>query len=221
MDTVGKENKLDKEFLKYRRYGNYISYAVKLWKATIRLNVQYDAVESENRNFIYVFWHQNIFTPTISFPGHEKRFAMVSPSKDGEMMAAVCNNFGYDVVRGSSNEKSIRSLIQVIRKLNDGYSMGVAADGPQGPIYQVKPGIIYMAMKTGVEIVPIGGAFNRTYEFKKAWDHFLLPYPFSKGASVVGNPIAVPKDADPARYIQIVNSAIHDANEQARQLLNT
>jgi lysophospholipid acyltransferase (LPLAT)-like uncharacterized protein len=210
---------LDKEFRKYRRYGNYISFVVKLLKKTINLKVEFRAIDSEDENFIYVCWHQNIFTPTISFPGSPKRFTLVSPSKDGEIMAAVCNNFGYDVVRGSSNEQNIRSLITMIRKLKKGYSLGLAADGPQGPIYQVKPGIIYMAKKTGTRIVPIGGAFNKVYEFKKAWDRFHLPYPFTKGAAIIGDPISVPPDADQKKYIAIVNQGIHKTNEQAAQLL--
>ncbi|THB81330.1 MAG: DUF374 domain-containing protein [Desulfobacteraceae bacterium] len=212
---------LSKEYRKYRNYGNYISVVVRLLKMTINLKVEYHTFESAQDNFIYVFWHQNIFTPTVSFPGNSKRFALVSPSKDGEIMAAICNNFGFDVVRGSSNQQNIKSLIKVIRKLKKGYSLGLAADGPQGPMYQVKPGIIYMAMKTGVSIVPIGGAFKRKYEFKKAWDKFQLPYPFNRGATVVGHPISVPPDADIDEYIETVNQGICKANTRACRLLSS
>lgn len=212
---------LDKDFQKYRRYGNYISFVVRLLKKTINLKIDYNTIDSENENFIYVFWHQNIFMSTISFPSTPKRFALVSPSKDGEIMAAVCNNFGFDVVRGSSNEQNIRSLITMIKKLKKGYSLGLAADGPQGPIYQVKAGIIYMAMKTRTRIVPIGGAFNRVYEFTKAWDRFHLPYPFCRGAATLGDPISVPPGADLKAYIDVVNQGIHKANARARNLLES
>ena len=60
---------------------------------------------------------------------------------------------------------------------------------------------------------------DQALQAKKAWDKFHLPYPFTKGAAVFGDPICVPEDADPNKYIKIVNQSIHKANRRASDLL--
>lgn len=209
----------DRVHQKYRRYGNWIYKAVRLLAGTIRFKIADNHKVSENENFIYVFWHQKIFFPTAGIPLGGKKIALVSPSNDGEIMAAVLKNYGYEVIRGSSNDKNIRCLVTMIKKLKQGYNLGLAADGPQGPACKVKPGIIYMAMKTGIKIVPIGGAFKHKYVFKKAWDHFHLPYPFTKGAVVIGESISIPADADQEACMEQINEQINLANDRARALL--
>lgn len=206
-------------YSKYRTYGNVIYRIIRLLMGTLRFRVENREGISEEDNCIYVFWHQKLFFPTVGFEDLKNKVALVSPSRDGEIMAAVLENYGYDVIRGSSNERNITSLIQMIRRLKQGYNLGLAADGPQGPAYRIKPGIVYMAAKTGKKIVPIGGAFQHKYVFEKAWDRFHFPYPFTRAAVVVGDPVTVPWDSDPETYILKINQAINRADEKAEMLL--
>nr|NJM03627.1 DUF374 domain-containing protein [Desulfobacula sp.] len=176
---------MEKEaYQKYHRYGNYIYKILRVLMMTLDFKIHGAEKINETENCIYVFWHQKLFFPTVGFGSLKKKAALVSPSKDGEIMAAVLEKYGYDVIRGSSNERNIQSLIRMIKKLKQGYHLGLAADGPQGPVFRIKPGIVFMAMKTGRKIVPIGGAFKHKYVFQKAWDKIsfsLSLYPRCRG----------------------------------------
>ncbi|MFA5904960.1 MAG: lysophospholipid acyltransferase family protein [Desulfobacula sp.] len=207
------------EYQKYRRYGIYIYRILRLLMMTLDLKIHGMNKIDENENFIYVCWHQKLFFPTVGFRHIKKKIGLVSPSKDGEILAAVLEKYGFEVIRGSSNDKNIQSLIRMIKRLKQGYNLGLAADGPQGPACRVKPGIVYMAAKTGKKIIPMGGAFRHKHVFEKAWDRFHFPYPFTRAVVVVGDPITVPGDANPEDYIIKINQAINRADEEAEALL--
>ncbi|MBZ4684181.1 MAG: hypothetical protein PWP46_1289 [Fusobacteriaceae bacterium] len=217
MDT--KDKKRLKKEKKYRRYGYMLYYLIKVVTLTMRNKVvKHKSVK--DKNYIYGFWHEKIIFPSLSLNYLKKVTTLVSPSSDGEMLSVILKKFGYEVIRGSSNDKNIRSLMSMIKHLKKGYSLGIAVDGPRGPIYQIKPGIIFMSQKTGVEIVPIGGAFSKKIVFEKAWDKFQFPLPFSKSVTYIGEPIKIDKDVNIEEYIEIVNQKIHEANKEAERILN-
>ncbi len=210
---------MEKEREKYRAYGNKLYLLINLLMKTIRIKKEVHEAYREDENYIYAFWHQKIFFPTVSLTKVEKKLVMTSPSKDGEVMAAVLEKYGYEIVRGSSSKESVKSLVTMIRKMREGYSVGFAVDGPRGPAFKIKPGIVYMAKKTGKKIVPVGGVFKKKHVFEKAWDKFQFPYPFTKGAVVMGEPIEVPKDANDEEYMELINKKIDAASERAGVIL--
>ncbi|MEA3280805.1 MAG: hypothetical protein U9Q38_09440, partial [Thermodesulfobacteriota bacterium] len=61
--------------------------------------------------------------------------------------------------------------------------------------YNVHPGIIILAKKTGNPILPISFSAKKIKVFA-SWDRFILPYPFTKCRAVYGSPLYVPEDAD-------------------------
>ena len=52
-----------------------------------------------------------------------------------------------------------------------------------------------MARRTGNPILPLAFGASKKKVFKN-WDRFILPYPFSKGIFVWGEPIYVDRNAD-------------------------
>ncbi len=210
---------VDRTYAAYRRYGHVLYWIVRGLASTIRWRIVDRAGLAEHENAVYVVWHQKLFFPTVAFWAKDKKLALVSPSRDGELMASVLNHFGFETVRGSSNDGNIRSLIRMIRGLGQGYNLGMAADGPQGPIFQVKPGIVFMAARTGKPIVPVGGAFARKYVFSRAWDRFQFPFPFTRAVMVVGRPIPIPPAADPRIWSERVNQALDQVNREAEAFL--
>ncbi len=210
---------MDKEREKYRVYGKKLYLLINLLMKTIKMKKEVHKDYCEDENYIYAFWHQKIFFPTVTLTKVEKKLVMTSPSKDGEIMASVLEKYGYEIVRGSSSKESVKSLVAMIKKMRAGYSVGFAVDGPRGPAFKIKPGIIYMAKKTGKKIVPVGGAFKKKHVFEKAWDKFHFPYPFTKGAVVMGEPIEVPKDANDEEFMKIINVKIDAASERAEVIL--
>ncbi len=84
----------------------------------------------------------------------------------------------------------------MIRNLKENEKPGlIVPDGPTGPRFKVKPGIVLLAKGTGFPVIPITYSGNRIKIFS-SWDRFILPLPFSKCRVVYGEPVYVPRDAD-------------------------
>ena len=144
---------------------------------------------------ILTFWHSRILLISYLFKGYAA-LALVSQSKDGEIMAQILEQQGYEAIRGSTSKGGIRALAEMIRAMRTrNKPAAIVPDGPRGPRFVVQPGVITLAQKTGYPIVPV------TYSAKKmkifsSWDRFILPYPFTRCRVIYGEPVTVPADID-------------------------
>jgi lipopolysaccharide heptosyltransferase II len=142
---------------------------------------------------IYPFWHGNEFSMLMS--NQKKNIViMVSLSKDGELLSQVLQSFGYLTVRGSSTRGGERALTEIIRYARKGYSLAFAADGPKGPCRQLKSGVIYVAQKTSMPIIPINCSPKNKIILRNTWDKTIVPLPFSKTIQIYGEPIYINKE---------------------------
>ncbi|GBC60066.1 hypothetical protein DENIS_1008 [Desulfonema ishimotonii] len=144
--------------------------------------------------FIAAIWHSRILMLSYLFKGWNAT-AMVSRSEDGEIIARVVQRQGYETVRGSSSRGGLRALTTMIRHLRAGRTAIIIPDGPTGPRFRVKSGVITLAKKTGLPILPMTYSAERAKIFA-SWDRFVLPYPFTRCRVIFGKPLTVPPDAD-------------------------
>lgn len=187
---------------------------------TLNVKVVYHSEYQQTKQYLGAFWHGKMFLPIFVARTHQTKMAvLVSPSKDGDVICDLLNKIGYETVRGSSRKNNVASLAEMLRKLKAGYSIGVVVDGPLGPIYQVKPGIVHMAQKLGVEIIAVGTAFQKKWVFNNAWDRFELPKPFSRAVFYAGKPLMVPEEVNTREYAKVVEEALFEAQKMAEQLL--
>ena len=110
------------------------------------------------RPVIWAFWHNRLFIiPYIfeHFTTNRRGAAMTSASKDGEMLAAILLRFGVQPIRGSSSRRGAIAWREMRRAADTGHHIGVTPDGPRGPRYHVNPGLILLAQKTRVPIMPV------------------------------------------------------------------
>ncbi len=115
---------------------------------------------------------------------------LVSHSRDGDMQAAALSSLGFEVVRGSSSRGGARALASLVRKLRQPRTDAVfAVDGPRGPYGVVKPGALLAAKRAGACVVPAGAAARRSVVLDRAWDRFVLPWPFTRVDIVLGPPV--------------------------------
>ncbi len=147
-----------------------------------------DELESTGRTAILTFFHGRQFLQAGFFAGR-KIGIMTSLSRDGELQASVITGLGYEVARGSSSRGGARGLIGLGKLMEKGCHVAFAVDGPRGPIHQVKPGAIYLAKKSGAPVVGVAASARPAKIFSRTWDRYLLPWPFGKGAIVLGDPI--------------------------------
>ena len=206
--------------IKYKIFGNILYYIIKLLFMTLKVETFGEEKIDENKNYVCGIWHNKLLISLLCLKKIKKRAGLASPSKDGELIAVPLQKMGYTMVRGSSGRNSAKSLVKIIRLVKDeGYSLGTPLDGPKGPLYKVKPGMIYTAQKSEKELVLIGGAYSKKWIFSKAWDKFQLPKPFSKVICVVGEPITIPKDINPKEYCDTIGDILLELNEEAEDIM--
>ena len=94
-------------------------------------------------------------------------------------------------------EAAARALLEMMRRVQEGYIACVTPDGPRGPRYRAQPGVISLAHKTGAVIVPLTYSARRR-KVMRSWDGFVLPLPFSRVVVIYGEPLCVPAEATTA-----------------------
>ncbi len=156
-----------------------------------------EKLKRENKGFIAIFWHNRIL-PIMWTERDQGVVTLVSRSRDGELIARALKKLGYCVVRGSSSKGIVSSTRVLIEELKEGKIVAIIPDGPKGPIYTVKPGIISLAQATGAPMLPLTAKIS-SYWKVNSWDGFMIPKPFSEVTIVYGEPIYVEKDSDPER----------------------
>ena len=137
---------------------------------------------------IFSFWHRNII-PLIYFHKFRKIAVLISPSKDGEYISGPVSVLGYKPVRGSANKKSkaaLKELISISRK----HDLAITPDGPKGPIYELKDGVLFLSYITKNPIVPLKINISNEWVFG-SWDRFRFPKPFSKIDIEYGEPVYI------------------------------
>ena len=73
-------------------------------------------------------------------------------------------------------EPAMRELLE---KVAAGYDIAITPDGPRGPKYRLGAGLVYLAQKARIPVIPIHARFGR-YLRLRTWDGFTIPLPFSR-----------------------------------------
>lgn len=149
-----------------------------------------DALKKEGKNWIYSAWHNNVAVG-VWVLRNQKLAIMVSASKDGEMISQAIHSLGNRTVRGSSTRGGMKAFMGLLKDIKKGQSAAVTPDGPVGPIYKLQNGILSMAQKTGVPLVPFHVEATDQWVFEKSWDRHRLIKPFSKVVISYGEPYYV------------------------------
>ena len=165
-------------------------------RATMRLRhvdrETIDGYRREGRAYIQAFWHGHLLMMTYGC-ARQKMVAMISEHRDGELIARTMSHFGHRAVRGSTTSGGAAALRAAVRALREGNDVAFTPDGPKGPRHTVQMGVIQASRLSGAPIVPVIFAASRAKVFG-SWDAFVLPYPFSRGVFVYGEPVTVPTD---------------------------
>ncbi|WP_022819017.1 lysophospholipid acyltransferase family protein [Fusobacterium russii] len=204
---------------KYRFYGTILYYILRFLFSTLKIKIVNNNNIDMNKAYIYAFWHNKLATPSIFFRNLEKKVALSSPTKDGELISVPLEKLNYTLVRGSSDKKSVSSIISLLKYLKKGYSMGTPLDGPKGPKGKAKKGLLYLAQKSGISIVTFGAAYEKKWVFQKTWDKFEMPKPFSKLCIFIGEEIKISEEEDIDKLAEVIEKKIDRANEMAEKYL--
>jgi lysophospholipid acyltransferase (LPLAT)-like uncharacterized protein len=154
-------------------------------------------LKRKNLPLIYIFWHRHILFVIHQFRNIGAR-PLISLSSDGELVAAVAQEFGMNPIRGSSSKGGARAFLQMARCVQkERAEVLITADGPKGPAGRVKEGTVQLAARTGAYVIPISWSATRVKVLEKSWDRFLIPLPFGRIRFAYGQPLKIAPGAAP------------------------
>lgn len=164
---------------------------------------------------LYALWHFSIFYSAYHFR-NRRGVAMVSASKDGELMAETMHRLGYETVRGSRTKGGLTAMKKIAALVDTGLSAGIVVDGSQGPAQIAQKGIIFIARETGAPIIPVTHATTGAIRFS-SWDRTVLSLPWSRLAFFYGPPLFVPPTAHGSETEQYRKELEERLNRLVRQ----
>lgn len=144
---------------------------------------------------ILCFWHNRLLMLPIVAAG-QRACIMVSQHRDGEIGTRLLAGWGIDAVRGSATRGAVGGFLRLVAAYRDGSNLVVLPDGPKGPRYVAKPGVVRLAKAVGAPIYPMAYAARPVRQLD-SWDRLLIPLPFARVAVLVGAPVEVPAAASP------------------------
>ncbi len=172
-----------------------------------------------SRPIIVCFWHNRLAMMTYAWLSETPFHMMISGHADGKIISLTVGHHGIKTIAGSTSKGSSEAIRKILRVLKQGESVGVTPDGPRGPRFSINQGLINLASKAGVDLVPMTYSTSRRIVWK-SWDRLVFPLPFGKGVIVYGEPIQMNSNQSEADLIaagKLLRERLIDICNQADQ----
>lgn len=149
-------------------------------------------LEKANINYVLAFWHGSMLLPWYVHR-RKKMIALISKSKDGDLLARVLKNWKYGVIRGSSSTGGDVALGIMVDYGKNKHSITITPDGPRGPRHKLKAGAVIAAKKSGLPLILTGVGIQNKRSLN-SWDSFSIPKFFTNATLIYSDPIYINKD---------------------------
>jgi hypothetical protein len=83
--------------------------------------------------------------------------------------------------------------------LVSGRDVVITPDGPRGPVYELGPGIVFLAQKSGASVLPMNLEYSGCWRLG-SWDRFIIPQPFSRVRVLISRPLCVKPTSTPGEF---------------------
>ena len=97
------------------------------------------------------------------------------------------------IILGSTGHSGRDAAERLLDHLRQGFSTVLNPDGPSGPAFVLKKGILHLSLKSRVPVVAMKFSSSSFHELK-TWDRKKFIYPFSTIEINIGEPIYVTSD---------------------------
>lgn len=168
---------------------------LRVWFAMLRIKFLdedgFNALLHSNRRFVFVCWHSDVVCLGFQMP--KPAVLIISPSKDGEIIAGLLGRCGYEVERGSRKKGglyAIKNMVHLMR--TKGLHAGIVADGSRGPAHKAQNGPVVLARDSGAWLFPVAMAAKPMWR-AGSWDRTKVPLPFARVVIAHEEPFLVPE----------------------------
>jgi lysophospholipid acyltransferase (LPLAT)-like uncharacterized protein len=146
---------------------------------------------NENVPYILCFWHQFIFLYFVIFLRNRRHIWMQHPIWYMKPAHIFLRFIGVNkIILGSTGHAGKEAADSLIPYLRNGYSTAIMPDGPNGPPFIMKKGVLHISLQSNVPIVPMRFKASHSWEIHH-WDRRLWPLPFSTFTVEFGEAIQV------------------------------
>ncbi len=153
---------------------------------------------------IVVFWH-NEMMPIWRIFANKNAYAVVSQSKDGQILSDLLEKWGFMLIRGSSSKGGKEVMNQLVEKSQDNYVL-LTPDGPRGPRHFLKPGGIVASQRSGARFYYIKANISKKIVFKKSWDRFEFPLPLSRITIEISEPYIISNELNNNEITELIRN---------------
>ncbi len=144
---------------------------------------------------IVASWHSR-FMPMVGLTQYGGFQAVTSAHNDGDYIQMILEHYGHSAIRGSSRKQATNAMREILRIKREDMRLVLTPDGPLGPKFKVKGGLVKIAKRYNVPIIPM--CYSATQAIVLGtWDKFIVPIPFvSKLLIEFGEPVYGDKISD-------------------------
>lgn len=114
----------------------------------------YRKLIAQGNGHILAFWHGRLMMMPYGYQGRGIT-VLISQHRDGELIAKTIEGMGIECVRGSSTRGWLGGIKGMLRAARNGRDLAITPDGPQGPRYKAQIGVVQLATRTGLPIIPM------------------------------------------------------------------
>lgn len=171
---------------------------------------------------IFVVWHQRMMMAPYMFDRSLGPIcSLTSAGRAGRLVGVLLQRFDWENISMSSHKRHVALSREVLRRMREGGSVAIAADGPRGPARVSSTVPLIWARSSGKRVFAVSFSANRVVEFP-TWDRMWMPAPFSRGVFRCAEwTCTVPRKADEAelealrRDFEATLDAVADDSDRA------
>jgi lysophospholipid acyltransferase (LPLAT)-like uncharacterized protein len=165
--------------------------------------------------------HQDLFCCPYLFRGLGVT-TVASAGDAGDIIAAILERCGFDVLRGGTSSRLSRRLAvfdELVEQTTkpEKRIVAVTPDGSRGPAGAVQPGIALLASRTGARVYAAKIHASRAL-YMPTWDRQMVPLPFARIRFTVEGPVEAPANPDRSELESFrfgIERSLHELHNRA------
>jgi len=144
--------------------------------------------------------HQDVFVAPFLFRDRAI-LTLASVGDAGDVITAMLERFGFQVVRGGTSSRGSRRTTGVVRDMIErardtppgrGMITAFTPDGSRGPAGAVRGGVALLAVQLDAELYCMKTHASRAL-YLNTWDRTMIPLPFGEIRVYVDGPLQLPE----------------------------
>jgi len=183
----------------------YFAYAV-IVHFTSKILIEGEENLATRPNYIFCHWHTYIILYFSVFIRHRSHAWMQHPLWFMKGIHIFLRLLGVEkIILGSTGHHGHEAARLLVESLKGGYSTVLLPDGPGGPPFVAKRGVLHIALQSGIPILPIRFQAKRVIQLK-TWDKKKWPFPFCTIKVQYLEPIWVTNDTFDNAYNELTKA---------------